>query len=117
MKFTSKSALYLFILMIIGYTIYKALLKEDLQVLKTENTSLGIETFNIDNGWGFYLSKNEKIIIRQDYVPAVTGKQYFKTKEDAKKVAELMKYKIEKDVFPPSVNLQELDSLNIDYSL
>lgn len=117
MKFTSKKALYLFILMILGYTIYKALLKEDLQVLKTENISLSIETFKIDDGWRFYLIKNEKIIISQDYVPAVNGKQYFKTKEDAKKVAELMKYKIEKNIFPPSVSLQELDSLNINYSL
>ena len=48
-------------------------------------------------------------------IPAVPGNQGFATESDAKKVGELMLYKIKNKIMPPSIDVRELDSLGIKY--
>lgn len=67
--------------------------------------------FQINQGWGFDIFVNTKKYIHQTNIPAINGKKAFNTKEDALKIALLMKSKIINNIFPPSVTLQELDSL------
>ena len=77
----------------------------------TTKKDIKIKPFTIDQGWGFDIYINDKKQIHQPNIPAINGKKPFKTKKDALKIAELMKTKICKNIFPPSVSTQEIDSL------
>jgi hypothetical protein len=70
-----------------------------------------IKAFQIGQGWGFDILVNNKKYIHQTNIPAINGKKTFKTKEDAMKIAGLMKSKMCKNILPPSITLQEIDNL------
>ena len=79
-----------------------------------ENESpFSFEVTSSEVGYGYVIFKSGKAFIKQPYIPAIQGTKGFESKDDAAKVAELMIYKLEKDILPPSVSLDELDSLNI----
>jgi hypothetical protein len=83
-------------------------------------TSVGvyhIKTVRHNNGWGYEIKQEEKTIIRQLSIPSIGGKQVFSTKEDAQKVGLLMAQKLNKKIFPPSINKHELDSLQVSYAM
>lgn len=76
-----------------------------------KNKSIKIKTFETNQGWGFDILVNNKIYIHQTNIPAVSGQKAFKTKKDALKIAKLMQLKMQKNIFPPSITLKEIDSL------
>lgn len=78
-----------------------------------EKDSITFLSFKTDNGWGYDIYINDKKYIHQYYIPAVNGNRPFKTKEDAEKTAELVKTKIKKNILPPSVTINELDSIGV----
>jgi hypothetical protein len=78
-----------------------------------EKPDITFLTYPQDDGWGYDIFINGKMYIHQPYIPAVSGLQTFKTDADAKKAAEFVKTKIEKNILPPSVSPQELDSLGV----
>ena len=51
--------------------------------------------------------------INQEYIPAVQGNQCFSSQEDAQKVGDYVLDKIQKGAFPPTVSVEELDSLGV----
>ncbi len=63
--------------------------------------------------WGFDIMVNDKKYIHQPVIPAIIGNSPFRSKEDALKVGALMKYKICNNMMPPSISVNELDSLKI----
>jgi hypothetical protein len=85
-----------------GIKVYSSRKNDDLKIFKT----------NI--GWAYEIQINRKTFIRQEYIPAINGKQAFKTKVDAEKAGNLVMYKI-KNGLPPNVSISELDSLAIKY--
>jgi len=78
--------------------------------------SLILETYQIDGGWAFKITRGGKDLIIQEQIPAVSGVQLFKSQSEANRIGSLMKFKIDKNIFPPSIFLKELDSLHINYS-
>ena len=62
-------------------------------------------------GWGYdiYIDGQQSII--QPSVPGVPGNDGFKTEEDAKIIGEFVANKIRKNIMPPTVSTEELDSL------
>lgn len=67
------------------------------------------------NGFGYELKMNGKTFIRQPQIPAVPGNNGFRDEADAYKVAEFVASKVRRNIMPPSVDLEELDSLGIKY--
>lgn len=65
--------------------------------------------------FGYQIFNNDKVYIRQKNIPAIAGNYAFKTKTDAKKVANLVIYKLQKGLLPPTITVVELDSLKINY--
>ncbi len=65
------------------------------------------------NTFGYNILENKRIMIHQPSVPGLPGNKGFTTKEDATKVAKLVIKKINKNIMPPAVSLQELRSLKI----
>ena len=79
------------------------------------NTCAVISTkvFKVDNGFGYIITLREKVLIKQNTIPAIQKKIAFCSENDAISVANLVKSKIENNLIP-TVSLQELNNLNIE---
>ena len=66
-----------------------------------------------DNTYGYEILMNGRILIHQPHIPAIPGNEGFKKKEDAQTVAEFLIHKLRQNIFPPSVSVEELDSLGV----
>ena len=81
---------------------------------KKQNVTIEI-TKNADNSFGYQLKVDGKLYVNQPHIPAVPGLKGFVSESDAKKCANIMKMKIEKNIMPPTVDIKDLDSLKIKY--
>ncbi len=68
---------------------------------------------NDDKTWGYQIQNEGKLYINQPTIPAVQGNKGFKSKEAASKTAEFVISKLKLGLMPPSITIQELDSLNV----
>jgi hypothetical protein len=68
---------------------------------------------NGTGGFGYDLIADGKPMIHQPHIPAISGLKGFASKADAEKAGMLMKYKIENGIMPPTISMEELDSLKI----
>jgi hypothetical protein len=66
--------------------------------------------------FGYEISVDGTVMVKQPFIPAVSGKQGFVSKEEAEKVAQLIVKKVEKNIIPPAISIKELDSLHIHYN-
>lgn len=82
-------------------------------VKQTENQSLYTEVFKQDNGFGYQILTNNKILIKQNFIPAIQGEHPFKSKEEAVLVAELVKKQLLENK-SPIVSTDDLSNLKID---
>ena len=84
------------------------------QELVGEKLSLKI-TESEYTGFGFEILQGTNPLIIQPHIPAIQGIKGFKTKEQASIVGNYMIYKINHGIMPPSISVQDLDSLGITY--
>ncbi len=66
-------------------------------------------------GFGYDILMNDQRYIHQSSIPAVNGNQYFKTEDEAKIAASFVCYKIQNNIMPPTITINELDSLGITF--
>ena len=59
-------------------------------------------------GWGYDIYEGSSIRIHQPHIPAVEGNRGFSSEAQAIKVAELVIYKLENGIVPPSITKQEM---------
>ncbi len=80
---------------------------------KTKLAGLNIETFQTDTGgWGYNIVTGEKILIKQDIIPAIESNIPFQSEKDAKKTASLVIKKMKSKKFP-TITVEELNELNV----
>lgn len=73
-----------------------------------------VETFENGEGtWGYRILKNGNLFINQPHIPAVQGNKGFSSSENAQKTGEFIVNKLDAGIIPPTVSLEELDSLNV----
>ncbi len=85
------------------------------------NDSLKIRIFRNDTskskivtiGFGYDIYRNNTLYIHQPGIPALPGNKGFSTMANAQKTAKLVIRKIQNNILPPSVSMQELDSLGV----
>ncbi len=63
--------------------------------------------------WGYDILKDNKIFIHQPNKPGLPGIEGFRTKADARKVAQLVMAKIKRGEMPPTVSPGELKRLKL----
>lgn len=80
---------------------------------KNQAVDLELQAFQIEAGWGYKVLNRDSLLINQPFIPLISGVKRFKTEDDALKTGSLMVAKIKAGVFPPTINLRELDSLHI----
>lgn len=65
-------------------------------------------------GWSYEIFYYGKLLIRQDYIPAVKGKQLFSSKRDAEKVGKLVIDKL-KSNRSPTITVVDLQQYRIKF--
>ena len=78
------------------------------------NTQLELVIRQTKYGWSYEIFKNETMLVKQDLIPGVSGKQYFKTKNDAKKIGLLVLSKLRNNQ-PPLIYAKDLEVNGINY--
>ncbi len=84
-----------------------------------KNAKIDIKVFNNETiksdqkltGFGYDILIYDALYVHQPHIPAINGSRGFKTKEQATKAAEFVIYKIRNNIMPPSLSVEELDSL------
>ncbi len=76
------------------------------------NSQIRTEIIMVEQGYGYQILSGEKLLVRQEFIPAVYGQVAFQNSDDAKKIADLVKNKLINRI-NPEVSLEELRSLNI----
>ena len=69
--------------------------------------------FSPDVGWGYQILNNDKLYINQPHIPAVAGIKGFSDENKAQITADFMIYKLNNGIFPPTISVEELDSLGV----
>ncbi len=80
-----------------------------------KKTKVEIKIFrNTDiSGFGYDIILDGHTYVHQPNIPALPGNNGFSTEEMARKVAELISFKIHNNIMPPTVEVKELDSLGV----
>ncbi len=65
--------------------------------------------------FGYEIFHNESMIIKQSYIPSIQGLHEFRSKLDAEKLAKLMVSKLSNDEMPPTITVDEIKTLKIQY--
>jgi hypothetical protein len=79
-----------------------------------KNATIDIKTYKVDTlGWGYDIYLWKSLYVHQPSIPALPGNRGFSEDSLARKAAEFVVWKIKNNVIPPSVSLQELDSLGV----
>ena len=71
------------------------------------------EVFSIENGYGYQIKYNAKLLIKQNYIPAINLNKTFCTAEDADRVARLVSQKLYNKE-NPQITLENLNQLNVN---
>lgn len=79
---------------------------------EVKETSFSLQVKEKDSFWIYEIYNNNHLFISQEYIPAVQGKQVFKTKEDAEKIGKLVVSKLSTNRVPV-INTDDLNTNNI----
>jgi len=80
-----------------------------------KNTSVyEVRTVENASGWGYEVWQDGAMVIKQEHIPAVQGIRSFSSQEQAQKAADIIKTKLEQGIFPPTMSMEELQSIGVD---
>lgn len=79
---------------------------------KEKLTLLEVRSIKVDSGWGYDILKNSKVYIHQVYVPAIPGRQPFRSEADALKVGREVVSRLSTNTLP-SVSARDLKDWGI----
>jgi Domain of unknown function (DUF4907) len=65
------------------------------------------------NGWGYEIVHKNRVIIRQEFIPGISGQIPFASAEDAKMVANLVISKLKDNNDLPTVSYKDIELLKI----
>lgn len=66
-----------------------------------------------EKGFGYYIFADGRLLIDQQHIPAVSGRQYFVSEAEARRTAELAIKKMRQGEMPPTISVEELKALKI----
>ncbi|MEM7483835.1 MAG: DUF4907 domain-containing protein [Bacteroidota bacterium] len=77
---------------------------------KTKKHSYRYEVIALDEGFGYEIFIENKLIIKQNFIPAVPGEKPFLTAKNAQLIAELVVEKLSKGK-SPVIDIKEIDNI------
>lgn len=66
-----------------------------------------------EGNWGYQLFQKGEMVINQTSIPSIQGINGFDSEEKAERTARYILHKLDKGIFPPTVDKEELDSLGV----
>ena len=78
------------------------------------DNKVNYRVIRVENGWGYELYNQERIVIHQETIPVIEGNNPFLSRKDARKTGKLALQKLYKGRIPV-ITRQDLDSLKILY--
>ena len=81
---------------------------------KSQNKKVLLHAEAVQNsyGWGYNILANDKVYIKQEFIPALSGRNGFQSSDDALKVANLVIQRIRSNQ-PFAISTGDLDSLGV----
>ncbi|MEP3371890.1 MAG: DUF4907 domain-containing protein [Maribacter dokdonensis] len=95
MSSTVKYSLAIVLFLVLGFGIVMYI-----QFEPSQNQIFESQIVSLDDGFGYKILRGEKIVIVQEFVPGLPGKQQFVSKEEAQKTANLVLSKLEEGKSP-----------------
>lgn len=83
---------------------------------KEKKSEFKVQVVATQSGFGYQILNGKKIIIKQDFIPAVQGDKPFATAKDAQLIGNLVAQKLSNGE-SPVVHLKEIENLNITLPL
>ena len=77
-----------------------------------DTTGLHTEVLQVNDGYGYKILYDDKVLVKQDFIPAIQGKKSFKSEKEAMLVGNMVLRKIEKGE-DPYISISELKDLQI----
>ncbi|WP_412987332.1 DUF4907 domain-containing protein [Pontimicrobium sp. IMCC45349] len=84
-------------------------------ILYPKKQSLTYSIHKTNNGYGYTIQENNKILIKQNNIPAIEKSNSFCSKKEAKKTAKLVISKLNSNK-PPTITTKELTTLGISFN-
>lgn len=75
-------------------------------------SNIQVKIYEVDGGFGYLLNDNGKVLIKQGFIPGISGSHAFCSKEDAIKTAEKVRQKIINKE-SPTLTIHELKALDL----
>lgn len=97
-------------LMVPVVLLYLANRKNETHELSSEK--IYSEVFKVNDGYGYRVIYNDKILIQQEYIPVISGKLPFDSYEDANNIATVVVNRITSGE-DPKVEKKDLDDLGV----
>ena len=79
-----------------------------------DNNTLKVAAIKVDNGWGYTIKQDDKIIIKQTVIPAITNNHSFKSEDDALKTGSLVVQRLQQNS-SPTITMSDLKTLAIKF--
>ncbi len=78
-----------------------------------ENDSYSFKTYMVGKYWGYDIYKDNQLLVHQPNIPAIEGNRGFSSEQKAISVANLTIKKLRNGIMPPTISIEELDSLKV----
>ena len=88
--------------------------EEKSEVENVKKSPYEVKTVQNYLGWGYEVWKDGALIINQIHIPAIQGLRAFTSQEQAQKAVDIIKTKLDKGIFPPTISIDELRSIGVD---
>lgn len=107
-----KKTIFIVLITVLAVTISLLVVNRNKKPNSTKK--LYYHTYQTESGWGYRIfTADSVLLIQQDMIPGLPGTDGFETETKAKIAAGFVVEKIKKGIFPPTVSMEELDSLDV----
>lgn len=87
---------------------------DNVEVINVKKSPYDVKTVQNSLGWGYEVWKDGALIINQTHIPAIQGLRAFASQEQAQKAVDIVKIKLDKGIFPPTISIDELQGIGVD---
>ena len=91
-----------------------ATMEEKIEVENVRKSPYEVKTIQNSLGWGYEVWKDGALIINQTHIPAIQGLRAFASQEQAQNAVDIIKIKLDKGIFPPTISIDELQGIGVD---
>src|ERR1044072_6105407 len=99
-------------LLILAFAVFKTSQRVSSGKPTAVQDSIAVVTFQTHAGWGYSVNVGAHAYIYQDFIPAIPGRNPFRSKEDAERVGNRVAEKLRKRQVP-AISQQELEEMRI----